>query len=97
MPEPDRREHLRGPGARKQVSTRVKGGIFAAAPRFAIPNPEYTMSLPRIQVLSGAFDTLRHAMETYFGRSDRDNVSGEAALAIMHSTVVNMCTAQGHP
>ena len=29
-------------------------------------------------------------METYFGRSDQDNVSDEVALAIMRSTVVNM-------
>ena len=71
---------------------KIKGGMFAAAPRFAILDPEYTMSLPRMQVLSGAFDTLSHAMETYFGRSDRDNVSDQVALAIMHSTVVNMRT-----
>lgn len=69
---------------------KIKGGMFAAAPRFAILDPEYTMSLPRMQVLSGAFDTLSHAMETYFGRSDRDNVSDQVTLAIMHSTVVNM-------
>lgn len=69
---------------------KIKGGMFAAAPRFAILDPEYTMSLPRMQVLSGAFDTLSHAMETYFGRSDRDNVSDEVALAVMHSTVTNM-------
>ncbi len=71
---------------------KIKGGMFAAAPRFAVLAPEYTMSLPRMQVLSGAFDTLSHAMETYFGRSDRDNVSDEVALAVMHSTVVNMRT-----
>ena len=69
---------------------KIKGGMFAAAPRFAALDPDYTMSLPRMQVLSGAFDTLSHAMETYFGRSDRDNVSDEVALAVMHSTVVNM-------
>ena len=71
---------------------KIKGGMFAAAPRFAVLDPDYTMSLPRMQVLSGAFDTLSHAMETYFGRSDRDNVSDEVALAVMHSTVVNMRT-----
>ena len=71
---------------------KIKGGMFAAAPRFAVLDPEYTMSLPRMQVLSGAFDTLSHAMETYFGRSDRDNVSDEVALAVMRSTVVNMRT-----
>ena len=71
---------------------KIKGGMFAAAPRFAILDPEYTMSLPRMQVLSGAFDTLSHAMETYFGLSDRDNVSDEVALAVMRSTVTNMRT-----
>lgn len=71
---------------------KIKGGMFAAAPRFAILDPEYTMSLPDSQVLSGAFDTLSHAMETYFGRSDRDNVSDEVALAVMVSTVTNMRT-----
>ena len=71
---------------------KIKGGMFAAAPRFAILDPECTMSLPDSQVLSGAFDTLSHAMETYFGRSDRDNVSDEVALAVMVSTVTNMRT-----
>ena len=71
-------------------NVKIKGGMFAAAPRFAILDPEYTLSLPRMQVLSGAFDTLSHAMETYFGRSDRDNVSDEVALAVLRSTVTNM-------
>ena len=71
-------------------TAKVKGGMFAAAPRFAVLDPDYTMSLPRMQVLSGAFDTLSHAMETYLGRSGRDNVSDEVALAVMRSTVVNM-------
>ena len=48
------------------------------------------MSVPPMQVLSGAFDTLSHAMETYFGISDQDNVSDEVALAVMRNTVVNM-------
>ena len=40
---------------------KIKGGMFAAAPRFALLDPEYTMTLPRMQVLSGAFDTMSHA------------------------------------
>ena len=48
------------------------------------------MSVPRPQVLSGAFDTLSHAMETYLGTSDKNNVSDDIALAIMHNTVVNI-------
>lgn len=67
-----------------------KGPIFGTAASFAILDPAYTMSVPPMQVLSGAFDTLSHAMETYFGTSDQDNVSDDVALAVMKNTVVNM-------
>ena len=68
----------------------IKAGMAAMAPRFAILDPVYTSSVPKMQVISGAFDTLSHAMETYFGNSDQDNVSDDVALAIMWNTVVNM-------
>lgn len=68
----------------------LKAGMGAFPPAFAVLDPAYTMSVPRMQVLSGAFDTLSHAMETYLGNSDEDNVSDDVALAIMHNTVVNM-------
>ena len=74
----------------------IKAGMAAAAPRFAILDPAYTASVPRMQVISGAFDTLSHAMETYFGNSDQDNVSDDVALAIMRNTVVNMKRLMGN-
>lgn len=67
-----------------------KGPIVGTAASFAVLDPAYTASVPAMQVLSGAFDTLSHAMETYLGRSDADNVSDDVALAIMRNTVVNM-------
>ena len=67
-----------------------KGPIFGTAATFAVLDPAYTMSVPPMQVLSGAFDTLSHAMETYLGSSDEDNVSDDVALAIMRNTVINM-------
>ena len=67
-----------------------KGPILGTAPSFAILDPAYTASVPKMQVLSGAFDTLSHAMETYFGNSDQDDVSDDVALAVMRNTVVNM-------
>lgn len=69
---------------------KVKTGIFAAAPRFAVLDLNYTLSVSFAQVMSGAFDTLSHAMETYFGRADRDNVSDDLAEAVMRNTVRNM-------
>ena len=74
----------------------IKAGMAAAAPRFAILDPAYTASVPKMQVISGAFDTLSHAMETYFGNSDQDNVSDDVALAIMRNTVVNMKRLMGN-
>lgn len=67
-----------------------KGPIFGTAATFAVLDPAYTMTVPPMQVLSGAFDTLSHAMETYLGNSDQDNVSDDVALAIMRNTVINM-------
>lgn len=67
-----------------------KGPIFGIAPSFAVLNPMYTKTVPPMQVMSGAFDTLSHAMETYLGNSDKDNVSDDVALAVMKNTVLNM-------
>lgn len=67
-----------------------KGALFGTGASFAVLDPAYTMSVPKMQVISGAFDTLSHAMETYLGNSDQDNVSDDVALAIMKNTVVNM-------
>lgn len=67
-----------------------KGPLFGIAPSFAVLDPMYTKTVPDMQVMSGAFDTLSHAMETYLGESDTDNVSDDVALAIMKNTVVNM-------
>lgn len=67
-----------------------KGPILGTAASFAILDPACTATVPPMQVLSGAFDTLSHAMETYLGNSDQDNVSDDVALAIMRNTVVNM-------
>lgn len=67
-----------------------KGPIVGTAASFAVLDPAYTASVPAMQVLSGAFDTLSHAMETYLGNSDQYNVSDDVALAIMRNTVVNM-------
>jgi len=42
-------------------------------------------------VISGAFDTLSHAMETYFGKpQDRNNLSDDINEAIMRSVIANI-------
>lgn len=71
---------------------KIKAGVFGVASRFAVLDPEYTMTVPKSQVLSGAFDTLSHAMETYFGQSDENNASDDIAEAVMKNTIRNMRT-----
>ena len=67
-----------------------KGPIVGTSASFAVLDSSCTAAVPPMQVISGAFDTLSHAMETYLGNSDKDNVSDNVALAIMKNTVVNM-------
>ncbi len=47
------------------------------------------MSVPMKQVISGAFDTLSHAMETYFGKPDENNLSDDLSEAVMRSVIRN--------
>ena len=57
---------------------------------FAMLDPAYTLSLPMEQVVSGAFDTLSHCMETYFGKPDQITLSDEIAEAVMRNTIRNL-------
>lgn len=45
---------------------KIKGALWGAQADFAFLDPSYTLTVPMKQVISGAFDTLSHAMETYF-------------------------------
>lgn len=69
---------------------KIKAGIFGAQADFAFIDPMYTMSVPMTQVISGAFDTLSHAMETYFGKPDTNNLSDDINEAVMRSVIYNM-------
>ena len=42
------------------------------------------------KVISGAFDTLSHAMETYFGKPDENNLSDDINEATMRSVIRNI-------
>lgn len=68
---------------------KIKAGIFGAQAEFAFLDPAYSMSVPRKQVFSGVFDTLSHAMETYFGRPEQENLSDAISEAVMSSVIRN--------
>lgn len=70
---------------------KLKAGVMGAYNTFAMLDPEYTMTVPFKQVMSGAFDTLSHAMETYFGKPhDYNNLSDDISEAVMRSVIANM-------
>ena len=50
---------------------KIKGALFGALAKTVFLDPSYSMSVPFKQVISGAFDTLSHAMETYFGKPEQ--------------------------
>ena len=66
-------------------------------PVFALMDPAYTFSLPKLQMASGAFDSLSHIMETYFSEPDEQNVSDELAEALMGSIIKNARIAVENP
>ena len=68
---------------------KIKGALWGAQADFAFLDPTYTMSVPMKQVISGAFDTLSHAMETYFGKPDENNLSDDISEAVMRSVIRN--------
>lgn len=66
-------------------------------PRFALMDPAYTFTVPKEQMISGAFDSLSHMMETYFSGPDEGNVSDEIAEALMKSVIKNLRAAVKDP
>lgn len=68
---------------------KIKGALWGAQADFAFLDPSYSLSVPFPQVISGAFDTLSHAMETYFGKPDENNLSDDLGEAVMRSVIRN--------
>ena len=69
---------------------KIKGALWGAQADFAFLDPSYTLTVPMKQVISGAFDTLSHAMETYFGKPDENNLSDDLGEAVMRSVIRNI-------
>lgn len=67
-----------------------KAGVLGAYASFAVLDVNYTMSLPAKQVISGAFDTLSHCMETYLGSPRNVNLSDEIGEAVMRNVIRNI-------
>ena len=69
---------------------KTKGAIWGALPKWAALDPALTLTVPRAQFMSGAFDSLSHCMETYFGTPRSRNASDDVNLAVQRNIVRNM-------
>lgn len=76
---------------------KLKQALFGAFHCFAVLDSDLTLTLPMKQVISGAFDTLSHCMETYMGQPFATNVSDEINEAIMRNVIKNIRTLIANP
>ena len=74
-----------------------KQPLVGAYHSFAILDSDLTKTLPMKQVVSGAFDTLSHCMETYMGRPQGDNLSDEINEAVMRNVIKNLRALIANP
>lgn len=80
------------------VITKDEGGVKRAydddlcRPKFAVMNPELTMTLPTYQTFSGIADILMHTMERYFNQADNmdmtDAISEALLKNVMHHALI---------
>jgi len=56
-------------------------------PKFAIMNPEYTYTVPKIQMVSGIYDIMSHLCEQYFSGDD-DNTTDYIIEGVFRSLIV---------
>ncbi|MBQ7898034.1 MAG: iron-containing alcohol dehydrogenase [Clostridia bacterium] len=73
-----------------EAKMKKEGRVFCSEvnPRFSILNPEYTYSVPKIQMVSGVFDVMSHLCEQYFSGED-DNTTDYIIEGIMKSLITS--------
>lgn len=69
---------------------KLKQPLFGAFHSFAVLDSDLTKTLPMKQVISGAFDTLSHCMETYMGKPQATNLTDEINEAVMRNVIKNL-------
>ena len=69
---------------------KLKQPLFGAFHSFAVLDSDLTKTVPMKQVISGAFDTLSHCMETYMGKPQATNLSDEINEAVMRNVITNL-------
>lgn len=75
------------------------GHVFAdekIMPRFSILNPNYTLTLPKYQMVAGIYDIFNHICEQYFSGDD-DNTSDYISEGLMKSLIHSSRIANTNP
>jgi alcohol dehydrogenase len=67
----------------------VNENLELIRPKFAILNPELTLSLPPFETACGVVDILAHVMERYFSRTKNVDLSDKLCEAVMKSVIKN--------
>ena len=82
-----------------QESTHTKRGLSSELnrPRFAVMNPELTMTLPPYQIASGATDILAHIMERYFTCEKDVDLTDRLCEGAMQAVIRAARVAVAHP
>ena len=65
-------------------------------PKFSILNPEFTYTVPKMQMVSGVFDIMSHLMEQYFSGDD-ENTTDWLLEGVMHSLIKSARAAVVNP
>ena len=85
------------------VITKDEGGVKRGyndnlcRPRFAILNPELTMTLPPYQTASGCVDILMHTMERYFTPNGTMELTDSIAEGLMRTVIKNALILRDEP
>ena len=66
-------------------------------PKFAIMNPELTMTLPDYQTTCGCTDILMHTMERYFTQGENMELTDSIAEALMRTVIENTKILKENP
>lgn len=76
---------------------KIKCDLYGLYPDFSILDPSLTLTVPMAQVMAGAFDSLSHAMEIYFGKPSESFITDEVNEAVMRSIISNMRKVKSNP
>lgn len=66
-------------------------------PKFAIMNPEWTMSLPDYQTASGCVDIMMHTMERYLNHGENLELTDGISEALLRSVIKNAVILRDDP